>query len=226
MKSLICLQEKFMYKKVNIKPNQKIVFIGDSITDAGRTEPAYKPLGNGYVHFAANTLLAKYPNYRLNIINTGINGDTIRLLAKRWDEDCIQHKPDLVSVMIGINDLWRQHVEPDRLHEAVFPKEYEITYKLLLSKLKQHCNCDIVLMEPFMFCNDPENKMYKALQTYLDIVHKLSEEFNTTLVTLMHDIEKALNEVPSKLWSDDMVHPFVWAHCWIAQRWLDGVDNR
>jgi lysophospholipase L1-like esterase len=215
-----------MYKKVTIKPDQTIVFIGDSITDAGRTELAYKPLGNGYVNFAANTLLAKFPNYRLNIINTGVSGDTVRLLAKRWDQDCIQHNPDVVSVMIGINDLWRQHVEQERLHEAVFPQEYEITYRLLLSNLKRACNCEIILAEPFMFCNDPENKMYKGLQTYLDIVHKLAEEFDATLVTFNNDIEKALRDVPSKLWSDDMVHPFVWAHCWIAQRWLDVIDTK
>lgn len=215
-----------MYRNVKINPGQTIVFIGDSITDAGRMEPAYEPFGRGYVHFAANTLLAKYPDYRLNIINTGVSGDTVRLLAKRWDRDCIEYKPDVVSVMIGINDLWRQHVEAERLHEAVYPDEYEVTYRLLLSKLKQSCNCEMILMEPFMFCNDRDNQMLKDLGLYLDIVHKLSDEFDTALVTLQNGIDKALTKVPSKRWSDDMVHPFVWAHCWIAQRWLDVIDAK
>ena len=94
-----------MRTKIELKPNQTIVFIGDSITDADRLEPAYQPFGYGYVNFVANNLLAKYPELNLNIVNTGVNADTVRKLEARWERDCINHKPDILSVLIGINDI-------------------------------------------------------------------------------------------------------------------------
>jgi hypothetical protein len=69
--------------RIELKPNQTILFIGDSITDAGRLEAAYRPFGYGYVHFVAYQLLAKYTEYNLSIINTGISGDTYQLTYKR-----------------------------------------------------------------------------------------------------------------------------------------------
>jgi len=72
-----------MHTSIKLKPNDTIVFIGDSITDAGRRQAEYRPLGYGYVHFAANYLLAKYPEYDLNSINTSISGNTIHDLNDR-----------------------------------------------------------------------------------------------------------------------------------------------
>ncbi len=96
-----------MKDRIDIKHDDTIVFIGDSITDADRREKSYKPFGFGYVHFAANQLIAKYPDYNLNIINTGISGNTIRDLKSRWEKDCLKYNPDIISVLIGINDVWR-----------------------------------------------------------------------------------------------------------------------
>ena len=76
-----------MHTQIELKHNDTIVFIGDSITDAGRREAAYRPLGYGYVHFVANYLQAKYPEYNLISINTGISGNTIRDLNIRWERD-------------------------------------------------------------------------------------------------------------------------------------------
>jgi len=128
-----------MQTKIELKPNSSIVFIGDSITDAGRLEPAYKPFGYGYVHFVAYSLLAKYIEYNLSIINTGISGDTILDLDYRWERDCLNHKPDILSVLIGINDVFRQYT--GRLDEAVLIDEYQLTYKRLLSAVKEKYNC-------------------------------------------------------------------------------------
>ena len=94
-----------MHTQIELKHNDTIVFIGDSITDAGRREAAYRPLGYGYVHFAANYLQAKYPEYNLISINTGISGNTIRDLNIRWERDCMAYKPNILSVLIGINDV-------------------------------------------------------------------------------------------------------------------------
>jgi acyl-CoA thioesterase-1 len=208
-----------MLETISLKPDQTIVFIGDSITDAGRSDYAYKPLGYGYVHFVANWLLAKYPEFGLKIINTGIGGNTIRNLNRRWKRDCLDYKPDILSVMIGINDVWRQHT--NRLDEAVLHEEYELTYKQLLSQVREKKDCQLVLMEPFMFCNDTENAVYVTLQEYIRTVNNFAKEFEAVLVPLQKLIDKKIKQVSPEKWSDDMVHPFMWAHAWIAQRWLE-----
>ena len=96
-----------MHKRIDFQPEQTLLFIGDSITDCQRREAPYSPLGCGYVYFAANFLLAARPDLRLTIENRGIGGDSTRDLKWRWNRDCIALEPDIVSIMIGINDLWR-----------------------------------------------------------------------------------------------------------------------
>mgnify|MGYP001127662806 CR=1 FL=1 len=204
-----------MKSQLILGPNQMIVFIGDSITNAGRCEAAYKPLGYGYVHFVANWLLAKYPECNLNSINNGIGGNTIRDLDGRWEKDCLAYKPDILSVLIGINDVWRQYA--DRLDEAVFLDEYELTYKRLLLQVKEKNDCQLVLMEPFMFCDDQENPMYNSLKEFIDTVDNLAKQFDAVLVPMQELINKKIKQVPPYKWSDDMFHPYLWAHAWIAQ---------
>lgn len=212
-----------MQRKIDLKPGQTIVFIGDSITDMGRSQLAYSPLGAGFVHFVGNLLLAKYPQLNLNIINTGISANTVRDLKNRWEKDCLEHKPDILSVLIGINDLCRQYGEPEKLPKAVYPDEYESTYRQLLSQVKQKFNSQLVLIEPFMFCDDKENKIFKDLRTYIRVVHNLVEEFGAVLVPLQSRIDEQIKQIPPEKWSDDSVHPYVWAHAWIAKRWLEAT---
>lgn len=208
-----------MPDRIELKPNQTILFIGDSITDAGRLEAAYRPFGYGYVHFVAYRLLAKYPECNLNIINTGISGDTIRDLDYRWEKDCLSHKPDILSILIGINDVFRQYTDtPDA---AVLLDEYQLTYKRLLSLVKEKYNCRLILIEPFMFCDDKTNPAYITLWQYIHAVRALAEEFDAVLVPLQELIDKKIKIVPPEKFSDDMVHPYVWAHAWIAQCWLE-----
>ena len=212
-----------MQSKIELKPNQTILFIGDSVTDASRREPEYAPFGRGYVHFVANMLLAKYPHLNLNLINAGISGNTIRELKARWENDCLRHKPDVLTVLIGINDLYWQHADFHEPSRAVYTDEYELTYRQLLSRTRQQQNCQIVLMEPFMFCDDLQNEMRLALKTYLEIVHKLADEFRALLVPLQSCIDRQIRQVPPQMWSADSVHPYQWAHAWIAQRWFEAT---
>ena len=207
-----------MKDKIKIKPNDTIVFIGDSITDAGRFESVYKPFGYGYVHFAANHLLAKYPDYNIKIINTGISGNTIRDLKSRWQKDCIDYKPDITSILIGINDVWRFHT--NRLDEAVFLEEYKLIYEELLSQLKEQTDSQIVLIEPFMFCDNTNDVMFVSLEGYIEVVNNLADKFDTVLVPLQKSINTIIQRVPGQKWSEDMVHPYIWAHCWITEQWL------
>lgn len=213
-----------MPQKIELKSQQTIVFIGDSITDADRDLPAYRPLGFGYVHFTANMLWARYPQLDLNIINSGVGGNTIRDLKGRWRRDCIEHKPDILSVLIGVNDVWTQYSDAEYLPFAVYLDEYESTYRQLLAKVRQRCDCRLILMEPFMFCDDAENPMLRCLRGYIDVVGKLAEEFDAVVVGLQKRIDELVKQVPAEKFSDDMVHPHVWAHGWISQQWFDAAD--
>jgi lysophospholipase L1-like esterase len=210
-----------MQTKIELQQNDTIVFIGDSITDADRLERAYRPYGNGYVHFAANHLLAKYPEYNLRIINTGISGNTVRDLNNRWRKDCLNHSPDVLSVLIGINDVCRQYT--DSLNEAVLLEEYELTYERLLSQVKEKFNSRLILIEPFLFCEDKTNPAYETLQEYIRVVHSMAEKFSAVLVPLQDSIDKKIKIVPQEKWSDDMVHPYTWAHFWITQHWFEAT---
>lgn len=207
--------------KIKLKQDSSILFIGDSITDAGRLEAAHRPFGYGYVHFVAYRLLAKYPEYNIGVINTGISGDTILDLDYRWEKDCLNHKPDILSVLIGINDVFRQYT--GRLDEAVLIDEYQLTYKRLLSLVKEKYNCQLILMEPFMFCDDKANPAYMALQQYIHAVHTLAKEFDAIIVSLQKLIDKKVKTIPATKFSDDMVHPYVWAHAWLAQQWFEAT---
>jgi lysophospholipase L1-like esterase len=215
--------EFFMAGKIQLTEDQTILFTGDSITDCDHFDPACAPFGNGYVHFTANFLLAKYPHLNLNIINTGINGNTTRDLHNRCQRDVVGRQPDILSVLIGINDIWRRYDSPNDPALAVYPDEYEYNYRQILSLAKQNHDPQIILMEPFLFCTDTNNTMFKGLPVYIDIVHKLAAEFEATLVPLQSRFDAIASQVPPERWADDMVHPFTWAHEWICQRWLEAT---
>lgn len=209
---------------IELKPNQTLLFIGDSITDAQRRERPYSPLGWGYVHFAADFLQAAYPHLNLNIENRGISGDTSGALLTRWEADCLALKPDIVSLMIGINDLWRKFsetYEKQRMH--IEPVEYHRNMTELLRRTKDECDAQLILMEPFLFCDEKDDPMLGELAAYIDVVHALAKQFEAVLVPV-HTAYMALQEKrPAADWAFDAVHPSEWAHAWIAKQWLEAV---
>ena len=213
-----------MHKRIDFQPGQTLLFIGNSITDCERREPPYGPLGCGYVNFAANFLLAARPDLNLTIENRGISGDTTSELLARWDQDCLALKPDVVSIMIGINDLWRKFsdcLERQQLH--VVPDDYESNYRQILTQLSNECESQVILMEPFMFCDEPDNPMLAELPSYIETVHKLAGEFNAVLVPIHTNYMKLTGRRPADQWAEDTVHPTTWAHAWIARQWLEAV---
>jgi acyl-CoA thioesterase-1 len=213
-----------MAKKLSIKDGDTILFIGDSITDVDRRSEAHAPLGRGYVNFAANLIIARHAKIGLKVVNTGISGNTVRNLVTRWQTDCLDHKPAVLSIMIGINDLWRRFDKrPEQVANAVYPQEFEALYRDILSRAKAGPNPQLVLMEPFMFCSNLSDPMFQGLPPYIEIVRRLAKEYDAILVPLQTHIDKALTGVPMQKWSGDMVHPATWAHAWIAERWLDAT---
>ncbi len=122
--------------------------------------------------------------------------------------------------MIGVNDVWRQFATEDDLPYAVPLDEYEATYRQLLMMVTQRCNSQLVICEPFMFCDDFNDPMFAHLRRYIEVVRRIADDFNACLVPLQKAINERIKEVPPQNWSLDMVHPEIWAHAWIAQQWL------
>ena len=215
-----------MNRKIQFKSDETILFIGDSITDCDSRENHYAPLGCGYVNFAGNLLVAKYPQLNLKILNRGTNGDTTRTLKWRWERDCIQENPDVLSILIGINYIcWAHNEDPAGQAKAVALNEYKSNYHSILQAARDNCQCRFVLMEPFLFCDDPENPMYRCLTRYIEVVHKLADEFEAPVVPLQEEFENLKYSVPAHKWAQDMVHPYPWAHAWIAHQWLSIVAD-
>ena len=206
-----------------LKANDTIVFIGDSITSADRHRQAYAPLGFGYVHFIGNLLVARQPELDLRIINRGISGDTVVDLKRRWREDCIAHHPNVVSILVGINDVWQLTMEPDSARTASTPNQFELTYRQLLAQAREQCDCRFVLMEPFLFCCDPCNDVFQTLLSYVEIVRGLASKYSATLVPIQSQIDRAIHEIPPEKWSSDTVHPYLWAHAWVARQWFQAT---
>jgi lysophospholipase L1-like esterase len=212
-----------MQRNIRLEPNDTIVFIGDSITAAERHRQAYHPLGFGYVHFAGNFVLARYPSLNLRIVNTGVSGDTVIDLKNRWQRDCLAHRPNILSVLIGINDVWQRTMEPDPAPTAAGPDTYEVTYDQLLAQTKERCSSQLVLMEPFLFGRDRSHELYRALMPYVEAVRRLAAKYDAVLVPLQREIDRQILEVPPEKWSEDTVHPYLWAHAWIARQWLEAT---
>lgn len=154
----------------------KIVFIGDSITEWGRHECS-EGIGTGYVRLIYDYLKVVYPQIHFEIVNTGVGGNRITDLEQRWDEDVIQHKPDIVSISIGVNDVWRQFDHSNV--EQVSPQAFERIYIDLLSQVKKS---KIVLMEPTIIEENLDAEGNKRLKDYVEIIHKVARKFDATVI--------------------------------------------
>lgn len=141
--------------------NDKLIMIGDSITDCGRSRPAgeglFDPYGSGYVNMVKAFLDAGYPDRPVRLINKGNSGNTVRDLEKRWQEDVLDLEPDWLSIMIGINDVWRQFDSP-KMGDHVGLKEYEDTLKRIIGAVKPRLK-GLILCTPYFIEPNREDPM-------------------------------------------------------------------
>jgi lysophospholipase L1-like esterase len=169
--------------------HQKLVFIGDSITDCGRRDKA-APYGNGYVMLVRALLLARYPGIGLEIVNKGISGNTVRDLAGRWEQDVTAEQPDWLSVKIGINDVWRTVAA--RHAEAVPLEEYEQTYRRLLAETRARTNARLILMEPYVIAPPVRGEAEAASGMSLADVQRVYPELRQQGVESGADFDKVM----------------------------------
>ncbi len=210
-----------------IKSGQKVVCIGDSITDCGRRAES-APLGNGYVKYFNDLVVAHYPERNISVINKGISGNTIIDLENRWEDDVIYHRPDWLTILIGINDLHYVLRKDPNWQECVSEK-FAQRYEEILAETKNKLKCGIILLEPFYISADSSNKwrssVLSELKKYVSAVRKISEKFGTGLVKLQEIFQKQLKYRDSETFCPEPVHPNTSGHILIASELFEAFKT-
>lgn len=196
---------------------KRILLIGDSITDAGRlTDP--EQMGTGYVRLIHDYLRVSYPQKKIKILNKGVSGDRVTDLANRWEEDVINHHPDILSISIGVNDVWRQ-LDGDA-DVQVYPDEFKEIYDHLLRQVRDKTTAQIVLMEPTIIEEDIHSLGNQKLAQYVKIVQQLAEKYEARLVRTHEVFMNYLQEKSNYPLTTDGVHMNTAGNMLMAKTWL------
>jgi lysophospholipase L1-like esterase len=205
---------------INFSKHDTILFIGDSITDCGRRLDIQRKMGNGYVFILYSWLSALYSELELRFINKGISGNRVRDLLARWKKDCLKFKPNIISILIGVNDTWRRF----DLKDPTSPIDFEKDYKNILEQTQKNIQSKLVLCEPFLLsCGNVTKEWHEDLEEKIKVVHKLAADFNAILVPLNQIFLNAVKKAPPQYWAEDGVHPTPAGHALIAQSWIKYV---
>jgi acyl-CoA thioesterase I len=203
-----------------LEDNMKILFQGDSITDCGRRNQATAPMGYGYAFMAASRLHARFPRHKLEFVNRGVSGNRTRDLVDRWSADCIALEPGLLSILIGVNDVWRKYDSADPTAHAAFEKEYQ----QILARARNEIDPVMVLCEPFVLPFPEDRKAWREdLDPKREIVRMLARRFDALFIPLQEIFVSAARHAPCDYWTRDGVHPTPAGHALIAQSWIDYV---
>ncbi len=210
---------------IPFEANQNLLFIGDSITDCGRERPVgqrrWSSLGGGYVSFIDSILGAALPEVPVRVLNTGISGNRITDLEARWQGDVLDLEPDWLSVMIGINDVWRQFdAEPGT--PQVDPEQFESVYRGLLAKTRPQLK-GLVLMTPYFLETNRSDPMRAKMDLYGEITKKLAGEFDAIFVDTQAAFDHYLEHQPTQSLCGDRVHPNGVGHMILARAFLSAV---
>jgi acyl-CoA thioesterase I len=207
---------------IPVQDDQTVLFIGDSITDTGRNRDDDSDMGGGYANFVAAWFTAHYPHRRVRFLNRGISGDRVQDLQVRWQRDCIDLKPDWVSILIGINNVIRRYdsnlITPDA--------EFAAAYRSLLQQVKQDLQAPIILLEPFVLAVNEDMRAWRAdLNPKIDIIRHLAAEYGAFYVPLDGLFAAVAARRGMAFWLPDGVHPTQAGHALIAQAWLDAISE-
>ena len=204
-----------------IGPNDRILFQGDSITDCGRDRNQPHALGGGYAMMAASFLSAMHPQLAPLFFNRGISGNRVGDLLDRWQADCIDLQPDVLSLYIGINDVWRRY---DR-NLPTSREEFEQKYRILLERTFEALpKVRLVIIEPFVLPVPADRVAWREdLDPKIDVVRHLAREYRASYVPLDGIMAAASTQQPPAYWAPDGVHPSPAGHALIAQAWLRAV---
>ena len=213
--------------KIALKKDDVVLFQGDSITDAGRDKKTQTPntssmMGSGYVMLAAGELLFKHAEKNLTIYNKGVSGNKVFQLAERWQSECIDLKPNVLSILIGVNDFW--HTKSNDYKGTV--KTYEDDYRTLLKRTRAALpNVKLIICEPFVIngVKAVDNTWFPGFDEYRAVAKKIASEFDTVFVPYQKIFDEAQKRAPGSYWSHDGVHVSLAGAQLMANAWMEAV---
>ena len=204
--------------------NVRIVFQGDSITDAGRDKRNYRDMGFGYPKFAAEYLKNANPDIEFDFINFGISGNRTGQLFDRFYTDALAFEPDVISILIGINDIWHRYESSIRV--ATTDEQIKTNYRAILERIKRESNAKIVILAPFVLDAPDKDHLRRDIKTLLPIVRELAAEFADAYIPLDEYFAEALKTQPEPLYySADGVHPNDNGRMFIAKYYEEAVTK-
>ena len=201
-----------------------LLFQGDSITDAGRSRDHSGPnqpqaLGTGYAALAAAELTGTRPDGNWACYNRGVGGDKVGDLSARWEEDALALEPDVLSILVGVNDFWHT-LSGD--HDGT-PERYEQKYRTLLDRTRTALpDTTLLLGEPFALQGGSavDERWQPDFQRYREAARRVADDYDATWIPYQSVFDEALQEAPAPYWSRDGVHPAPAGHYRMAQAWL------
>jgi lysophospholipase L1-like esterase len=204
-----------------------ILFQGDSITDTARARDQQdKPnsaaaLGNGYAHFAAARILAKHAEKRPQLFNRGISGNRIPDLYARLREDVLNLKPDILSILIGVNDTWHHF----KRNAGVSHEKFARLYRQFLAEVKaERPAIQLVLCEPFvLYVGEVSPEWNADIEHRRKIVAEIAAETSAIFIPFQRLFDDALTRAPAEYWLYDGIHPTPAGHALMAEKWLDST---
>jgi lysophospholipase L1-like esterase len=214
-------------KKNTLMKDNVILFQGDSITDSGRNKEdnSYnnaRVLGTGYPMLSGSALLVKYASLNLKVYNKGISGNKVYQLAERWDKDCLEIKPDILSILIGVNDIW--HKLNGQYNGTV--EIYRNDYVALLERTKKALpGVKLIICEPFAVrgVKAVDDKWYPEFYDYQKAAREIATQFGATFIPYQKIYDEAQKQAPGAYWTGDGVHPTLAGAQLMAQAWLAAI---
>ncbi len=200
----------------------RILFQGDSITDAGRDKRNFHDMGNGYPKYAAKLIAEAHPELDIEFINLGIGGHRTDQLFDRMSKDLIDLKPDIVSILIGINDIWHRYGS-----ERVMTTDAQIetNYRAILERIRRETDAKIIMMVPYILDCEDKVQTRADLPPLQAIVRKLAAEYADVLIPLDEQFEEALKTQPEPhYYSNDAVHPNGNGAAFIGARYAEAIE--
>jgi lysophospholipase L1-like esterase len=199
-----------------------ILFQGDSITDCGRNRSDAQPnaagaLGTGYPLLVAAAALATHPDRGLRFYNRGVSGNTVPDLEQRWAADTLELRPDVLSILIGVNDFW--HKLGGGYTGTV--QDYEDQYAALLERtLLALPRVRLVVLEPFVLrCGAVDNRWFPEFDARRAVAARVAAHARATFIPLQALFDERARAVPPPYWATDGVHPTPAGHAVIAEQW-------
>ena len=199
----------------------KILFQGDSITDAGRNYEDIHDLGRGYAKLAAELIINRHPESEFEFVNRATGGFRTENLRSRWQLDCIDHQPDIVSVLVGINDTWHRAAEKNWISNEYF----EECYRHCLAETKEKTRAKIIILEQFLLPVEDKGFFREDLDPKIQITRKLAREFADVFIPLDGIFAAHCVGVAPTLWAADGVHPTEAGARLIADYYAEAFDK-